>query len=148
MAFDPLTAGLDLGGRILEVVGRFIPDPAEQAKLTARLIELTSSERIAQLDVNAVEAASPSVYVAGWRPAVGWCCVGALAIDYIVAPLLGWACLVFGVVLPPLPQFDSIMSQLLFGVLGLTIGARTVEKVQGVAAINLAARPDARGAGT
>lgn len=85
------------------------------------------SLQMAQIEVNKEEAKSPSFWVAGWRPSVGWICSAALFYEFLAHPLLigsGYASM------PDLPVED--LMTLLFGMLGL--GAfRTVEKVKGVA---------------
>ena len=78
-----------------------------------------------QLEVNKVEAAHKSLFVSGWRPAVGWSCCFALVYSTILAPILGiWF------TIPPVDS--SLLTTVLMGMLGL--GAmRTVEKTQAVA---------------
>ena len=84
-----------------------------------------------QLEVNKVEAASKSMFVAGWRPAVGWVCVLGMASNFIIIPMAN-----FGLAIAEsnitIPLIDtSTMMPVLMGMLGL--GAmRSVEKVQGV----------------
>jgi hypothetical protein len=66
---------LEIGRSLLE---RLFPDPTQKAKAEAEMLILLQTHElqkvIAQLEVNAKEAASPSVWVSGWRPFVGWCC--------------------------------------------------------------------------
>jgi hypothetical protein len=78
----------------------------------------------AQLEVNKVEAAHKNLFVAGWRPAVGWSCCFALVYSTILSPILGiWF------TVPPVDS--SLLTTVLMGMLGL--GAmRTVEKAKGV----------------
>jgi hypothetical protein len=78
----------------------------------------------AQIEVNKVEAAHKSLFVAGWRPAIGWICGFALLYSTIVSPILGiWL---------EVPEVDtSLLTTVLMGMLGL--GAmRTFEKTKGV----------------
>ena len=84
-----------------------------------------------QLEVNKVEAASKSMFVAGWRPAVGWVSVLGMASNYILIPFsnFGLALAKSDVVIPLIDT--STMMPVLMGMLGL--GAmRSVDKVQGV----------------
>ena len=78
----------------------------------------------AQIELNKVEAAHKSLFVAGWRPAVGWSCCFALVYSTILAPIMGiWT------TVPPVDS--SLLTTVLMGMLGL--GAmRSVEKVKGV----------------
>ena len=111
------------------VIGRLWPNKSEQerAQMAAALTIVQG-----QLDTNRAEAASPSVFVAGWRPAVGWVCVAALACQYVARPLLQWAGAVSGHPMPVLPGIDDTLWQLLLGMLGLG-GLRSYEKARGVA---------------
>ena len=82
---------------------------------------------LAQTEINKVEAASPSVFVSGWRPAIGWVCAMAMGYQYLLRPFL--------VAYHPalaFPGLDDNLWQLLAGMLGLG-GLRTFEKVNGVA---------------
>ena len=77
-----------------------------------------------QLEVNKVEAAHKNLFVAGWRPAIGWICGFALLYSTILSPIIGiWF---------TVPAVDSsLLTTVLMGMLGL--GAmRTAEKVKGV----------------
>lgn len=112
-----------------DVIGRFFPNKTEQekAELAATLAVVQG-----QLEVNKAEAVSPSVFVAGWRPFIGWVCGAALAYTYIGYPFLLWAgALWFPGVKPPELGNDGMLYELLLGMLGLG-GLRTFEKVRGV----------------
>jgi|TARA_R110000744_G_scaffold174324_1_gene293128 hypothetical protein len=78
-----------------------------------------------QLEVNKVEASSSSVFVAGWRPMVGWISAFALAYSTIISPVLAiWL---------PVPELDSsLLTTVLLGMLGMGT-LRTIEKTQSVA---------------
>lgn len=117
------------------IVQRIWPDAnaAEQAKLTALLAELDATHKIqlAQTEVNKAEATHSSLFVAGWRPAIGWCMALILAYSYIVYPmsLFTVALMDLSFIPPKLPLDDSLW-QLILGMLGLAAG-RTVEKIKG-----------------
>jgi uncharacterized membrane protein len=125
MAADPVTAVADLANT---VIGRLWPDKTEQerAQMAAALTVVQG-----QLDANKAEAASPSAFTSGWRPAIGWVCGIALACQYILRPVLTWTAAMTGHPMPMLPGLDDTLWQLLLGMLGLG-GLRTYEKVQGV----------------
>ena len=78
-------------GPVAGLLDKFIPDADQKMKIAAELS--TMAERHAQelakgqLEVNKVEAASKSMFVAGWRPAVGWVCVLGMAMNFIIVPL-------------------------------------------------------------
>ncbi|MEY5098192.1 MAG: hypothetical protein RJA36_911 [Pseudomonadota bacterium] len=119
-----LGAVADLAGKVID---RFFPDKTEQerAQLAAALTVIQG-----QLDTNKTEAANPSMFVAGWRPGIGWVCAIALLFQYVLRPLLMWVGLVSGHSWPPLPGIDDNLWQLMLGMLGLG-GLRTYEKVRG-----------------
>ena len=126
MALDPMTAALDLAGT---VINRIWPDKSEQEKAELSLIVATVQ---GQMAVNQQEASHPSIFVSGWRPAIGWVCGGACAWNWIGLPIAQAALIFFGYELA-LDQADlTEMLPVLLGMLGLG-GLRTYEKVQGVA---------------
>jgi hypothetical protein len=88
--------------------------------------KLIAEQNTAQAEVNKVEAASASWFVAGWRPAIGW--VGALALFYqfILYPLLCW---IPGVATPPVPNSEALYP-LIMGMLGIGT-LRSFDKMKG-----------------
>jgi len=134
MALDPLSALLDIGGKVID---RVWPDPAQQAAAKLELFKLQQSGELAQIagqmEINKVEAANPSVFVSGWRPAIGWICGAGFAVQFVVGPLAEWGSALYGHPVK-FPAMDTgTMMPLLLGMLGLG-GMRTAEKLQGVAA--------------
>lgn len=104
----------------------------EEDKLEADLVR-------GQLQVNQAEATSSSLFVAGWRPAIGWIGAAALGYQFLLYPLLVWVWSLLqarGVVpgdLQPPPMLDtSALWVVLSGMLGIA-GLRSVEKVKRVA---------------
>jgi|TARA_Y100000004_G_C8956570_1_gene431136 hypothetical protein len=85
----------------------------------------------AQIEVNKQEASHKSLFVSGWRPAVGWvCCVG-MASNFLVIPMANFAlALVASEVVIPVLQLSEMMPVLL-GMLGLG-SMRSAEKFKGV----------------
>ena len=126
MALDPITAGLDLAKT---VIGTIWPDKteAEKAQLAAALAMVQG-----QMDVNRTEAASSSVFVAGWRPWIGWVCGMAFAWNWIGLPIALFAASYFGHPITVTAADMSEMLPVLLGMLGLG-GLRSFEKVKGVA---------------
>jgi len=122
----------DAIGAGLKILDKFIPDPAAKAKASAELRESLQAWDKAQTDVNKVEAAHKSIFVAGWRPFVGWTCGSAFALHFVVIPLANFFMVVF-----KQPQvlitFDvQTLMTVLMGLLGMG-GLRTFEKIKGVA---------------
>lgn len=132
---SPLLIGplLEVGKTLLD---RFGPeDKAERAKAEAEFLRMASEgdlkKVLAQLEINAREAAHPSVWVSGWRPAFGWC--GAVAFLYatIGQPLLAWYAATRGLPVPPTLNMDLLWA-VITGLLGIG-GLRSVEKIKGAA---------------
>lgn len=128
-ALIPIVTGL---------LDKIIPDKgaADAAKIellrlvqTGELAALQAETTLAQgqNEVNKVEAAHTRLFVAGWRPAVGWVCAAALGFKFIAAPLI---VMVTDAQLPQIEAGELI--PLLLGMLGLG-GLRTIEKVKGKA---------------
>jgi hypothetical protein len=122
-------------GPVMGLLDKIIPDPAEKARLAHEIATLAERQahEIAksQIEVNRTEAASSSMFVAGWRPAVGWICAAGLGFNFICVPLGNFALSISGSVIA-IPSLDvSEMMPVLMGMLGL--GAfRTFEKTRGV----------------
>ena len=132
MALDPITAISDLIKTGLE---KWIPDANAREQAAMQIAAQVHAQTMAQIDVNKVEAASSSLFVAGWRPFCGWVCGGAYAYNFVLQPFLVFAVTTFGVHIDmaQLPAMDmGELGGLLFGMLGIG-GMRTFEKVKGVA---------------
>ena len=122
MAFgidDAINAGL-------QIVNKFIPDPNQRAEAEASLRASLQQWDQAQTTVNANEAQNPSIFVSGWRPAIGWVGAFGLAYQYLVHPFA------YGAGWHDLPVLDSSLMELVTAMLGMA-GLRTYEKIQGVA---------------
>ena len=126
MAHDPLTAGIDLAGT---VINKIWPDKSEaERQQLAAAVQIVQG----QLDINKAEASSSSIFVAGWRPFIGWVCGMGCAWNWIGLPVAKFGLAVYGHPLALEPADLSEMMPLLLGMLGLG-GLRTFEKTRRVA---------------
>jgi hypothetical protein len=116
---------------VKEVVGMFFPDKTEQEK---QQIAFTLAVIQTQTDTNKEEAKSPSTFVSGARPFIMWVCGMGCAWNWVGLPVGKFALALLGVSISISPADLSEMMPLLLGMLGLG-GLRTVEKLNGVAAI-------------
>lgn len=118
-----------------DLIGRFFPNEDERRKAEAEFLRMAAEgelrQVIAQLEINAREAAHPSVFVAGWRPAFGWCGAGGFVYATILQPLLAWGAAVKGWPEPPTLNLD-LLWVVITGMLGIG-GLRTFEKTKNVA---------------
>lgn len=130
---NPLLIGpvLEIGKTLLD---RFGPaDSVERARMEADFLRMAADgelkQVIAQLEINAKEAAHPSTWVSGWRPGAGWCGVAGLAYATIIHPTLIWLARIKG--WPEPPALDTeLLWVVLTGMLGIG-GLRSMEKLKG-----------------
>tara|TARA_R110000796_G_scaffold2565_4_gene10089 strand:- start:926 stop:1396 length:471 start_codon:yes stop_codon:yes gene_type:complete len=123
-----------LVGPVADLLSEVIPDSDMRMKLAAEIDTLASRQATelakGQLEVNKEEAKSASMFVAGWRPFIGWICGMSFCMHFILIPFGNFALLLSGsgVVLPGIDL--ATMMPVLGGMLGLG-GLRTFEKVKG-----------------
>jgi hypothetical protein len=137
----------DFAGKVID---KIFPDKdaADRAKL--ELFKLQQAGEMKQLEndfnlalnqqeVNKAEASHASMFVAGWRPGVGWTCCLALFYNYIGQPLFTWGINAYMAYYPTATKFmqppaleTGELFTLLFGMLG--VGAmRSFDKLKGTA---------------
>lgn len=136
-----IAALLPLLGPLVERLVGLIPDPQAQAKAKAealqQIMEFASRADAAQLEVNKAEAGSGHMFVAGWRPFIGWVCAAGCAWNWLGLPVGMFVAAALDRPLNIAPLDLSEMLPLLLGMLGMG-GLRTFEKVQGVSRETLA----------
>lgn|SRR5678816_4907047 len=119
------------------LIDRVIPDKAAAEKAKQELESAESKavleNALAQIQVNTEEAKSSSLFVAGWRPFVGWVCGAGLAYVAILEPVTRFVAMTWFKYSGPFPVIDTNLTmQVLLGMLGLA-GIRGYEKSKGVA---------------
>lgn len=72
------------------VIDDLVTSDEERLKVALQDKQIDASLMLGQMDVNKAEAQHKSLFVAGWRPAIGWVGALALAYQFIVYPLLVW----------------------------------------------------------
>ena len=146
-----------LGGGIIKSVGKIadnlITTDEERSAGELSLYKAeTDRQRVdsdllkEQLKVNRQEAGHSSIYVAGWRPAVGWFCGFGIAYHFILRPMIEWIVAIvtpiivvhyglnpesFSIITPPALNIGQLLA-LIMPMLGIS-GARSWEKYKGVA---------------
>lgn len=133
MSFDPITAGLDVLGKILD---RVLPNKVEADKAKAELLSMQVqgelNQLMGQLEINKEEAKSANWFVAGARPFILWICGTAFLYSSLVEPMARFVATVMFHYTGTYPSIDTELTmQVMMGILGL--GAfRTFEKYKGV----------------
>lgn len=123
-------------GPIVEKLVDRIPNPNERAKAKEQfemeLMQAVTSASTQQNKINEIEAAHQSVFVAGWRPFIGWICGIGLFWAFVLQPMAAWILAAFIPDFPPPPQIHTDnLYQLVLAMLGMG-GLRTFEKMRGV----------------
>lgn len=132
MSFDPVTAVLDVGSKL---IGHFFPDPKDAAAAQLKLAELAQTGQAAQIAADTglqevqgrvivAEAQSDSWLAKNWRPMTMLIFVSIVANNFIVAP---YAQAIFhqSVSLPTPPDLWELIK---IGLGGYVVG-RSAEKV-------------------
>ena len=130
---------IGLASLVGPIVNKFvdrIPNGNERARakeaMEKELVDAANSVMLAQTEINAAEAQHKSIFVAGWRPFIGWVCGVGIAWSMVVQPVAQWAMIAWGDG-TELPTIDtSYLMELVTAMLGMS-GLRTFEKMRGVA---------------
>lgn len=121
------------------VLDKVLPDKGASDAAKLKLAELAQNGQLtelanvtdltkAQIGVNQAEAQSDGWFKGGWRPAIGYVLCLALFYQFILSPLLVWACTIwYPTITPPAIKMDENLWQLIFGMLGLSV-TRSWEK--------------------
>ncbi len=119
---DTAIAGITAIGNVLD--GLFT---SEDEKLTHEEVRIRLAQQpdLAQIELNKIEAGHRTIFVAGWRPFMGWVGGLGLANMFLINPWIQW---ITGETGPNLPE--SIIMELIFALLGLGT-LRTIEKIKG-----------------
>jgi hypothetical protein len=109
---------------VTELIGKFVTDKDKAAQIAFEISTMAATQAhgvaIAQIEVNKQEAAHKNLFVAGWRPFIGWTCGLAMFNNFVLASYIAIV-----------PMDLALMMPVLMGMLGL--GAmRSYEKVKGV----------------
>lgn len=138
-----LGAIFTFGGKLID---RLIPDPAQKLQAQQELMRMAMDKSLAEManetalikaqtDINVEQARSSNLFVSGPRPGLMWVGVFGVAYQWIIVPLGTFAYTTYtGHALPVEPPvMDGNLMVMLGGLMGVQIGARTVEKIKGVA---------------
>ena len=112
-----------------DILDKFVADKDLKLKLSHELEKEIVSLNRAQIELNKVEASHENVFVAGWRPFIGWACGVALVYHFLIEPIIQYILIINGSNFAT-PEFDfSQLSTIVMAMLGMS-GLRTFEKVK------------------
>lgn len=122
-----------LGSALDKVIPDNVSKEAAKKELEKALVDNANSINLETIKTNQIEAAHRSVWVSGWRPAIGWSCSLGVGWLFIGHPIAVWIAMLTGhsdMVMPTIPT--DILLELTFAMLGMA-GLRTFEKLKGIA---------------
>jgi len=121
---------------IAGILDKVIPDFAQKEKAKQELQAAIESDdfqlALAQINVNQAEAQSTNLFVAGWRPSIGWVCSLAFSLHFVFFPILNWFLALFNHPQITIPFDMNTLMTVVMAMLGIG-GLRTYEKIKGVA---------------
>ena len=129
-------------GGIIEAVGKIADDlitsDEERAQMALEGVKIEAELVKGKLSINEAEARHSSLFVAGWRPAIGWIGAGAMGYQFILYPFMVWiwtlaqsrAWIPASLEAPPMLDTDALWV-ILSGMLGIA-GLRSAEKIKSV----------------
>jgi len=132
---NPLLIGpiFEIGAKIID---KFFPDTAEADKKKAELMLLVQQGELQvsleQIKTNQTEAQHASIFVAGWRPFIGWTCGIGLCWNFLGHPMATWVAEIYHPEFTPPALLSDNLMELTLAMLGMA-GLRSWEKFKGVA---------------
>ena len=131
-----LLSGL-LGGKngALKTIAKVVDDlhTSEGEKLDKKILMQRIQQKLAekQLDVNVKEAGHRSIFVSGWRPAIGWMGALALGFEFILSPAIEWYAKFSGLAITAPEIQTGPLLAIVTSMLGVA-GLRSFEKTKGL----------------
>lgn len=128
----------DVISAVKDIIGEVVVDKDKRIEVNYKLEELKAQseerlhlELLAQAEINKVEAANESIFVAGWRPFIGWVSGVGVAWTFVFSPVVEWVSRLNGFT-GKMPELETgQLMALVTAMLGVA-GYRTFEKVKGV----------------
>lgn len=128
LGINQTLSGVEAVGNVFD---KLFTSDEERAKAEAVLKKIQQKPSILQAELNKIEATHRSLFVAGWRPFIGWICGVNLAYLVIIRDWLAWFFAAYAPDLPPPPALGADMTmELVTALLGLGT-LRTWEKMKG-----------------
>jgi len=121
---------IDAVSAVGNVVDQLFTSDDERAQVALLMEKLRQQPQILQAEINRIEASHRSLFVAGWRPFIGWVCGLGFLWAFILHPLFLWVVAVRGMAITPPEIMTDNMMELVLALLGLGT-LRSVEKMTG-----------------
>jgi len=121
---------IDAVSAVGNVVDQLFTSDDERAQVALLMEKLRQQPQILQAEINRLEASHRSLFVAGWRPFIGWVCGLGFLWAFILHPLFLWVVAVRGMAITPPEIMTDNMMELVLALLGLGT-LRSVEKMTG-----------------
>jgi hypothetical protein len=109
-----------------EVLDRLFPAPEQHAKAERARHEIARLPALKQIDL----AEDRALFVAGWRPTIGWICALALTWAFLLQPVAVWVVATFAIGAAVPAALTDHLFEMVLAMLGIA-GLRTIEKTQG-----------------
>lgn len=120
-----------LGGAIEKVVPDNVSKARLQQEMEKALVDNANAINLETIKTNQIEAAHKSVFVSGWRPAIGWSCSAGIFWLFIGAPIANWMTALAGIKTPVPTVPPDLLFELTLAMLGMA-GLRSFEKLKGL----------------
>ena len=121
---------LNIIGGVTSIIDKFVTSPEDKIKAQQHVLDLQNQLYQEQIKTNQIEAQHRTIFVAGWRPFIGWVCGASLCWNYMGYPISSFFLTSKGIEVPP-PIMADYLFELMFGMLGLG-GFRTFEKYKNI----------------
>ena len=112
------------------VLDKILTSDEERENLLLLKEKLYQNSAIVQAEINKIEAQHRSLFVAGWRPFIGWICGTALLWHFIGYDFMSWIAAINNWQQPPELSGTADLITIVISLLGLGV-YRTVEKISG-----------------
>lgn len=121
---------IDAVSAVGNVVDQLFTSDEERAQAEIFMAKIRQKPALLQAEINRIEAGHRSIFVAGWRPFIGWICGMGFLWAFIIHPLFEWGVVIGGFDITPPPLMTDNMMELVLALLGLGT-LRSVEKMSG-----------------
>lgn len=121
----------EVANGVASAVDRFVETPEEKKASKILLMKIQQEPNKWQAEINKIEASHRTIFVAGWRPAIGWICACALGWGWVLAPIVETVLKIYNVQVT-MPNIDVAQAiSLVMALLGMS-AIRTYDKKNGL----------------